>query len=132
MSSIDRNELIRLALQLGAGIILTYISAKLMKSVTDELRNPKSKNNECVNQILEELQIPGDKLDLTRHETDICSLVVLPSTINVSWTDIAGLDKQIDSLKESVILPIVKSDLFTNSSSKLISFPKGTEISRYI
>ena len=130
MSSIDRNELIRLALQLGAGIILTYISAKLMKSVTDELRNPKSKNNECVNQILEELQIPGDKLHLTRHETDICSLVVLPSSINVSWTDIAGLDKQIDSLKESVILPIVRSDLFTNSSSKLISFPKGTEISR--
>jgi len=46
-----------------------------------------------------------------------------PSTVTVTWNDIAGLESVIMELRETVILPIQRRDLF--SGSDLIKPPKG-------
>ena len=44
----------------------------------------------------------------------------------VTWSDIGGLEEELDTLKETVIMPILHQDIFNKSKSKLLSFPKGT------
>lgn len=60
---------------------------------------------------------------LTEYEIVIASHLVVPSEIQISWQNIAGLEGVIQELKETVILPIKRKDLF--SSSQLTRAPKG-------
>ena len=53
----------------------------------------------------------------------VASNLVEPSSIQVSWDDIAGLETVIEELRETVILPIKESDLFAHS--KLTKAPRG-------
>lgn len=53
----------------------------------------------------------------------IAGHLVNPEEILVDWSQIAGLDDVIEELKETVILPVVRKDLF--SESKLTQPPKG-------
>lgn len=53
----------------------------------------------------------------------IAAHLVHPLDIKVSWNDIAGLESLIQEIKETVILPIQRKDLFTDS--RLTSAPKG-------
>ena len=53
----------------------------------------------------------------------IAGHLVDPSNIPVSWSDIAGLDDVIQELRETVILPIQKKELFVDS--QLTQPPKG-------
>ena len=53
----------------------------------------------------------------------IASHLVDPSDIHVTWDDIAGLDDTIQELKETVILPIQRKELF--SDSQLTQAPRG-------
>ena len=52
----------------------------------------------------------------------IASHLVEPSTMSTTWEDIAGLEEVIRELKETVILPIQKRELF---DSPLTKAPKG-------
>lgn len=54
------------------------------------------------------------------------SMLIIPNTVfalQVTWSDIAGLDDVITDLKDTVILPIKKKYLFENS--RLLQPPKG-------
>lgn len=54
------------------------------------------------------------------------SMLIIPDTVfalQVTWSDIAGLDDVITDLKDTVILPIKKKYLFENS--RLLQPPKG-------
>jgi ATP-dependent 26S proteasome regulatory subunit len=53
----------------------------------------------------------------------IASHLVDPAEITVSWEQIGGLQSVIQEIKETVILPIKRKDLFTDSH--LTSPPKG-------
>lgn len=53
----------------------------------------------------------------------IAGHLIEPSDIPVSWADIAGLEDVIQELRETVILPIQKKDLFADS--QLTQPPKG-------
>jgi len=53
----------------------------------------------------------------------IASQLVNPEDMKISWSDIAGLKETIQELHETVILPIQRADLFSQSS--LIQAPKG-------
>ena len=53
----------------------------------------------------------------------IASHLVVPSEIDVSWKDIAGLEDVLDEISETVIFPISKSKLL--ATSKLTRPPKG-------
>lgn len=65
--------------------------------------------------------VPVDKL--SDYEMMIAAHLVDPNDIKVSWNDIAGLSGLIDELRETVILPIQRRDLFLDSH--LTSPPKG-------
>jgi ATP-dependent 26S proteasome regulatory subunit len=53
----------------------------------------------------------------------IAGHLVDPAAIPVSWADIAGLEDVIEELRETVILPIQKKELFADS--QLTQPPKG-------
>ena len=40
---------------------------------------------------------------------------VEPSAMNVGWKDIAGLESVVQELRDTLILPIQKRDLFADS-----------------
>nr|CAD7576774.1 unnamed protein product [Timema californicum] len=60
---------------------------------------------------------------LNEYELIIAGHLVDPSDIPVSWSDIAGLDDVIQEIRETVILPIQKRELFADS--QLAQPPKG-------
>lgn len=62
-------------------------------------------------------------LQLTDYELCIAANLVDPSSMSTSWEDIGGLEEIIEEIKESVIFPFRRPDLFLNSS--LIQPPKG-------
>lgn len=62
-------------------------------------------------------------VNLTEYELSIAAQLVDPKDINISWNSIAGLEDITQELRETVILPIQKRDLFTGS--QLIQPPKG-------
>jgi len=64
------------------------------------------------------------KLKLDEYEKRIASEVIHPDDIDVTFSDIGGLEEIISSLQESVIIPLLYPALF-RSSSGLLSAPKG-------
>lgn len=53
----------------------------------------------------------------------IAAHLVQPSEITVTWEDIAGLESLVQELRETVILPVQRKELFANS--ELTTAPKG-------
>lgn len=60
---------------------------------------------------------------LTDYELCIASNLVDTSTLLVEWDDIGGLQHIIEEVKEVIILPFTRPDLFC--SSELLQPPKG-------
>ncbi len=88
----------------------------------DPTKKQKIAAQKRAQQILSSLGIPSD-INLTEYELLIASQLVDPSTITVGFEDIAGLEQIVTELRQTVILPIQKRDLFC--SSALMSAPKG-------
>jgi len=63
-------------------------------------------------------------MPLTQYEQKIVTEVVAPEEIHVTFSSIGGLDLIIEELRESVIYPLTKPELFAGHSS-LLSAPKG-------
>lgn len=63
-----------------------------------------------------------DMDQLTDYEMMIANHIVDPKNIRVSWENIAGLEHVIQELKETVILPIQRKELFEDS--QLTQAPK--------
>ncbi|TPX34869.1 hypothetical protein SmJEL517_g02650 [Synchytrium microbalum] len=63
-------------------------------------------------------------LKLTEHEEIIASEIIHPEDIHVTFKDIGGLDLIVDSLKETVIYPLVYPQLFSFAPA-LLAAPKG-------
>lgn len=59
---------------------------------------------------------------LSEYELCIASNLVDTNTIEVDWRDIGGLQPIIEEIKEVIILPFTRPDLFT---STLLQPPKG-------
>lgn len=66
-----------------------------------------------------------DMDQLTDYEMIIANHLVDPNDIKVSWSSIAGLDSVIQELKETVILPIQRKELFEDS--QLTQAPKVSD-----
>lgn len=63
-----------------------------------------------------------DAEQLSDHEMTIACHLIDPDDIKVSWDNIAGLESVIQELKETVILPIQRKELFEDS--QLTQAPK--------
>lgn len=63
---------------------------------------------------------------LSDYEMMIANHLVDPNDIKVSWNNIAGLEQVIQELKETVILPIQRKELFEDS--QLTQAPKVSKL----
>lgn len=119
--SITGPEVIRIIVQLSLFSLGTFFSVKWLISQMDPTSRQKKLAKKKAQEQLNKLRIPD--VNLNDYEMTIASHLVNPEEIMVNWSDIAGLDDIIQEIKETVILPVVRNDLFYGS--KLTQPPKG-------
>lgn len=120
-SQISRNEIIGLVFRLTLFGAITYFGVKWMVKALDPTRKQKVESKERAERILARIGVKN--VSLTDYELSIAAQLVDPLSINIRWEDIAGLEEIIQEIRETVILPIQKRELFSGSS--LIQPPKG-------
>ena len=117
------HNIIRLSVSAG----LCYFVYKYIDKVfdlADPTRKQKKVCEEKANAIFKRLGRKNVKdLNLSEYELNIAAQLIVPEEIPVSWNDIGGLESIIDSIKQTVILPFQKRDIF--KECKLFSPPKG-------
>ncbi|KAL0871479.1 hypothetical protein ABMA27_005200 [Loxostege sticticalis] len=126
-SAFTRNDVFQMAIRVAFVSAVTYFSIKWLVNQIDPTSKSRKKAEERAREQLRKAGLSGKHalaLDkLTDHEMIIASQLVVPDEISVNWKDIAGLDNLIQELRETVILPIQKRDLFADS--RLTQPPKG-------
>ncbi|CAG4942732.1 unnamed protein product [Parnassius apollo] len=126
-SAFTRNDVFQMAIRVAFVSAVTYFSIKWLVNQIDPTSKSRKKAEERAREQLRKAGLGGKhsvELDkLTDHEMIIASQLVVPDEINVNWKDIAGLDHLIQELRETVILPIQKRELFADS--RLTQPPKG-------
>ncbi|XP_063626182.1 outer mitochondrial transmembrane helix translocase-like isoform X1 [Cydia splendana] len=130
-SAFTRTDVFQMAIRVCFVSAVTYFSIKWLVNQIDPTSKSRKKAEERAREQLRKVSSRaglGSKhalqLDkLSDHEMIIASQLVVPDEINVNWKDIAGLDVLIQELRETVILPIQKRDLFADS--RLTQPPKG-------
>lgn len=100
----------------------TFFTLKWLFSQLDPTKNQKKHAKKKAREQLNKIGIKGVS-GLSDYEMMIASHLVDPSDISVNWSCIAGLDDTIQELKETVILPVQRKDLFVES--QLTQAPKG-------
>jgi len=120
--SFSRGELISLAVRLAAVTTISYFTMKLLLDALDPTKKQKLAAQKKAKLILSRLGVRSD-LNLSEYEMFIASQLVDPASINTGFEDVAGLDTLIVELKQEVILPLQKKELFAGSS--LMAAPKG-------
>uniref|UniRef100_A0A6M2DYD1 Putative aaa+-type atpase n=1 Tax=Xenopsylla cheopis TaxID=163159 RepID=A0A6M2DYD1_XENCH len=125
--SLTRNEIVQLLVRLSLVSAVTYFSLKWVMSHIDPTnknkKNAKTKAEEQLRRIglTDSLSVSIDHLN--EYEMMIASHLVVPKDLKVTWSDIAGLELVIQELRETVILPIQRKELF--EGSLLTQAPKG-------
>lgn len=115
--------------KIGILAAVTYFCGKWLVNSMDPTNKAKKKAKEIAEKQLKKLNGMADKgcklnfSDFNNYELMIASQLVAPMDIEVSWSDIAGLDAIVQELRESVVLPVRHSDLFQHS--QLWRPPKG-------
>lgn len=61
---------------------------------------------------------------LTEHEVALAASVVAPEALTSTLDDVGGLEDVIDEIRDLVVLPLKRPDIFA-SASKLIRAPRG-------
>ncbi|XP_052334221.1 outer mitochondrial transmembrane helix translocase isoform X3 [Oncorhynchus keta] len=107
---LGRNEVIGLLFRLTIFGAVTYFTIKWMVDAIDPTRKQK-------------MEAQKQNVKLSEYEMSIAAHLVDPLTMQITWSDIAGLDEVITELKDTVILPIQKRHLF--EGSRLLQPPKG-------
>lgn len=115
--------------RIGIVAVVTYYCATwIISSVDPTSKTKKKAKRQAQIQLkkLNDMTGQGNKLklsDFNSYELMIASHLIAPADIDISWSDIAGLDAVIQELRESVVLPVRHRDLFQRS--QLWRPPKG-------
>lgn len=120
--SITKGEIVNLVVRVTALSAISYYTMKWLVEAMDPTKKQKAAAQNKARKLLNDLGI-DEKLDLNEYELMIASHLVEPSKIPISWKDISGLEEVVQELRETVILPIQKRDLFVGS--QLTQAPKG-------
>lgn len=88
----------------------------------DPTNKRKANAAKTATELLDRLGLKVGK-ELSEYELMIASHLVDPSSIPVTWSSIGGLGSVIQEIQETVILPIKRRELFSNS--QLTQPPKG-------
>ncbi|XP_034948325.1 ATPase family AAA domain-containing protein 1-like [Chelonus insularis] len=124
-----RYEMFTLIARLSIVTAIGFFSMKWIMSQIDPMSKAKKKAKEKAQEQLRKFEKTSgvsfsiDTSQLTDYEMMIATHLIDPKDIPVSWQNIAGLDSIIQELKETVILPIKRKELFEDS--KLTQAPKG-------
>ncbi|CAJ0916504.1 unnamed protein product [Ranitomeya imitator] len=118
---LSRNEVVGLIFRLTIFGAVTYFTIKWMVDAIDPTRKQKIEAQKQAEKLMRQIGVKNVKL--TEYEMSIAAHLVDPLSMQVTWSDIAGLDEVITDLKDTVILPIRKKHLFENS--RLLQPPKG-------
>lgn len=119
---ITKAEILSLVVRVAALSAISYYTVKWLMDAMDPTRKRKLKAQEKAKQLMTDLGITAN-MKLNEYEMMIASNLVDGRSIGTSWKDIAGLEDIVEELVETVILPIQKRDLF--SQSQLTQAPKG-------
>ncbi|KAF5278197.1 hypothetical protein FQA39_LY18385 [Lamprigera yunnana] len=123
----SRSELIGLVVRLTLVSAATFFSIKWLINQVDPTNKSKKKAKKRAEEQLRRLAGSGNtpvSIDkLSEYELMIAAHLVHPHDITITWEDIAGLQLLIQELRETVILPIQRKELFADS--QLTQPPKG-------
>ncbi|CAG0895233.1 unnamed protein product [Cyprideis torosa] len=108
--------------RLAFATAVAYGTAKLLLHALDPTRKQRDDAEKRAKEIMRRLKLPAD-MQLSEHELQIATQLVVPEEIDSSWSDVAGLDSLIQELRETLILPIKQRHLF--AKSRLVAPPKG-------
>ncbi|ORY25934.1 ATPase [Naematelia encephala] len=110
------------ASQLAVYYALRYVLSSLDQS-SPTSKKAKQKGQSLLTQTgLSDSQLAA--LELDEYESTIAGEIIPPSSIDVTFESIGGLDEIIASLRETVIYPLTFPELFAGSNG-LLSAPKG-------
>ncbi|XP_076856352.1 outer mitochondrial transmembrane helix translocase [Brachyhypopomus gauderio] len=118
---LGRNEVMGLLFRLTIFGAVTYFTIKWMVDAIDPTRKQKVEAQKQAEKLMRKIGVKNVKL--SEYEMSIAAHLVDPLTMQITWSDIAGLDDVITELKDTVILPIKKRHLF--EGSRLLQPPKG-------
>ncbi|XP_048761547.1 outer mitochondrial transmembrane helix translocase-like isoform X1 [Ostrea edulis] len=116
--------LIRLAISTGLSIALGKVLMDMMDPTRKEKKEAKKRAEELMK------RIGVNNVKLTEYELCFAADLVEPASLDVSWKDIGGLDHVIRSIKETVIFPFIRRDLFKDSY--LMQPPKVSMMCSYL
>eukprot|EP00127_Corallochytrium_limacisporum_P006299 Clim_evm10s225 gene=Clim_evmTU10s225 len=120
------NQKQRLAFELLAFAIsqaALYFGIRYIMDSMDPQKDKKQASKQKGQDILKRIGRPDVRLD--EYEYMVASNIIdTSSDIDTDWSDIGGLDSVIQSLKESVVFPFSRPDIF-KGHSKLLQPPKG-------
>ncbi|AMD22931.1 HHR162Wp [Eremothecium sinecaudum] len=111
---------------IGTGISLYYLVNKLLTDEGGPISNPSKESREKQSIAWQRLLESNPKLanvHLSGYERNALSSVVGPHEIDVTFSDIGGLEDIIDELTESVIYPLTTPELYNHNS--LLEAPTG-------
>nr|XP_002129659.1 ATPase family AAA domain-containing protein 1-like [Ciona intestinalis] len=123
----SKSQLIGLIVRLvftGAAGYFLYKYVDKVLGILDPTKKQKKASEEKAQALLKLLGKHNiTDLNLTEYELNIASQLIIPKDIPVSWNQIGGLDYIVEQIKETVILPFHKRDIFRQC--KLFLPPKG-------
>jgi len=119
---ISKGEVVGLIVRLAALTTVSYFTMKLLMDAIDPTRKQKLAAQKRAEKLLASLGIEPD-VKLTEYEMSIASQLVDPESIGVKFEDIAGQVELVQELRQTVIMPLKKRNLF--AGSELMAAPKG-------
>lgn len=101
---------------------LRYVLSSISDSPASSKKARKKGENLLTQTGLSDAQLA--ELELDEYESTIAGEIIPPSSIDVTFESIGGLDDIIANLRETVIYPLTFPELFEGSNG-LLSAPKG-------
>mmetsp|Transcript_13923 Transcript_13923/g.27503 ORF Transcript_13923/g.27503 Transcript_13923/m.27503 type:complete len:369 (-) Transcript_13923:537-1643(-) len=116
---------VEIVLKLGVSLVLSlgisFLAAQWLVPMLDPQHAAKEKAKKSKKELMRRLGRPD--LKTNEHEDLIAQEAINPQNIDVSFDDIGGLEEEKRRLKEIVILPFTRPELFARG--KLLRPPKG-------
>nr|CAH7759163.1 unnamed protein product [Callosobruchus chinensis] len=126
-TAFSKVEVVGLVVRLTLVSAVTFLSIKWIMNQVDPTNKTKKKARKRAEEQLKRLSATSNSPlaveKLNDYEMMIAANLVHPQDIKISWQDIAGLESLIQELRETVILPIQRKELFADS--QLTTAPKG-------
>lgn len=118
--NVTASDIGRVALVAAANVALIYGIRWVVKNL-DPARREREKTEKQA--VLHLNRLGLKHLKLSEHELAIAADLVDTTALRFSWSSIGGLDSVIEQLKDNIILPLSRRDLFVGSS--LLAPPRG-------